>query len=138
MKKKTFSLDQNQRGELIKGLEECLRDEKEIAFAYLYGSFAEDLPFHDIDLGIYLLGVEQEDSTSYALALGQILSKKVKLPVDVRVLNYAPVLFAYHVLRGILVLDRDEELRVRVTEETIQKYLDLKPMIHRGIKEAFG
>ena len=138
MKQKTFILNREEREELIKRLEKGLRDREEIAFAYLYGSFAEDLSFHDIDVGIYLSGIEQEESTSYGLALSQILGNEVKLPVDVRVLNFAPVLFVYHVIRGILIFDRNEELRVRVMGETVQRYLDLKPMIHRGIKEAFG
>jgi hypothetical protein len=58
--------------------------------------------------------------------------------VDVRVLNFAPVPFVYQVIRGMLIFDRNEDLRVHVVEETVRKYLDLKPMIHKGIKEAFG
>lgn len=58
--------------------------------------------------------------------------------MDVRVLNLAPVLFVYHVIRGVLIFVRNEELRVRVVEETVGRYLDLKPVIHRGIREAFG
>ncbi len=138
MKQKTFILNREEREELIKRLEKGLRNREEIAFAYLYGSFAEDLSFHDIDVGIYLLEIEQEESTSYGIALSQTLSNEVKLPVDVRVLNFAPVLFVYHVIRGVLIFDRNEELRVHVVEETVRKYLDLKPMIHKGIKEAFG
>lgn len=138
MKQKTFILNREQREELIKRLERGLRDREEIAFAYLYGSFAEDLSFHDIDVGIYLSGIEQEESTSYGLALSQTLSREVQVPVDVRVLNFAPVPFVYQVIRGMLMIDRNEELRVHVVEETVRKYLDLKPMIHKGIKEAFG
>ena len=122
----------------MKHLEKGLRDHDEITFAYLYGSFAGNLPFHDIDLGIYTIGIKDEESTSYGLALSQELSKKVRVPVDVRVLNFAPVLFVYHVIRGNLIFDRNEALRVPVIERTVQKYLDLKPMIHKSIKEAFG
>ena len=138
MKQKTFILNREQREELIKRLEKGLRDHEEIAFAYLYGSFAEDLSFHDIDVGIYLSGIEQEEPTFYGIALSQTLSREVQVPVDVRVLNFAPVPFVYQVIRGMLIIDRNEELRVHVVEETVRKYLDLKPMIHKGIKEAFG
>ncbi len=138
MKWKAFVLNLRQREELIKRLKNGLRDREEIAFAYLYGSFAEDTPFHDIDVGIYLSGIRQEESTSYGIALSQILGNEVKLPVDVRVLNFAPVSFIYQVIRGILIFDRNEELRAQVVEDTVKKYLDLKPIIHQGIKEAFG
>lgn len=138
MKQKTFILNREQREELIKRLERGLRDREEIAFAYLYGSFAEDISFHDIDVGIYLSGIEHEESTFYSIALSQTLCNEMKLPVDVRVLNFAPVLFVYHIIRGILIFDRNEDLRVHLVEETVRKYLDLKPMIHKGIKEAFG
>jgi predicted nucleotidyltransferase len=135
---KVFHLSQAERQRVEMRLAELLRDRNEIVFAYLYGSFAENLPFHDIDLGIYTLGIKQEESTSYSLALSQGLSKEVQVPMDVRVLNFAPALFAYHVIRGNLIFNRDEALRVHVVERTIQKYLDLKPMIYNSIKEAFG
>jgi hypothetical protein len=138
VKQKTFSLNEDRKQQLMKCLGKGLRDHDEIVFAYLYGSFVGNLPFHDIDLGIYTIGIKEEESTSYGLTLSQELSEKVQVPVDVRVLNFAPILFVYHVIRGNLIFDRNEEIRVHVIEETVQKYLDLKPMIHQSIKEAFG
>ena len=138
MRPKFFRLTQAKRQQVGRRLAELLRDHDEIVFAYLYGSFAENLPFHDIDLGIYTLRIKEGESTSYSLALSQGLSKEVQIPVDVRILNFAPVLFVYHVIRGHLILDRNEELRVHFVEQAVQKYLDLKPVIYRGIKEAFG
>lgn len=138
MRPKVFRLSQAKRQQFGKRLAELLKDHEEIVFACLYGSFAENLPFHDIDLGIYTLGIKQEESTFYSLALSKGLSKEVQIPVDVRVLNFAPVLFVYHVIRGQLIFDRNEELRALFVEQAIRKYLDLKPVIYRSIKEAFG
>jgi hypothetical protein len=138
MKQKAFFLNQSQKERLMGQLKDILRGYPEIAFAYLYGSFAENLPLHDIDVGVYLTGIGQEESTPYSLALSQTLSREVQTPVDVRVLNFAPVSFVYQVIRGILISDRNGELHVHVVEETVRKYLDLKPIIHKGIKEAFG
>lgn len=138
MKQKTFLLNQIQKERLIRQIKDLLGRYPEIEFAYLYGSFTEDLPFHDVDIGIYITGVKKEDSTLYSLLLGQTLSSEVKVPIDVRVLNFAPVSFVFQVIRGILIFVRNEELRVRKVEETIRRYLDLKPIIYRGIKEAFG
>ena len=138
MKQKAFDSSQEERDRLSERLGNVLRNRDEIMFAYVYGSFVEGLPFHDIDVGIYILKVDEKEAISYNLTLGQALSKEMQMPVDVRILNFAPVLFLYHVIRGNVIFDRDEETRLRVVERTIQRYLDLKPMIHRGVKEAFG
>ncbi len=138
MRGKVFFLDQKQKERLIGALKVALGGREEIVFAYLYGSFVGTAPFHDVDLGVYVKGIREEESTPYGLALSQELSEGIKIPIDVRVLNFASVLFLYHAIRGILVFERDEEVRVQVVQVTVRKYLDLKPMIHKGIKEAFG
>ncbi len=138
MKQRTFLLNQIQKERLINQIKDLLRRYSEIQFAYVYGSFTENFPFHDVDIGIFLTGIEKEESTSYSLSLGQTLSREIKVPIDVRVLNFAPLSFVFQVIRGILIYVRNEELRVRVVEETIRRYLDLKPILYKGIKEAFG
>jgi hypothetical protein len=137
MKQKVLILGEDEKRPLIEQLAAALQNRDEVVFAYIYGSFAEGLPFHDIDVGVYTLEITEEESTNYSLILGQILSKELQVPVDIRVLNFAPVSFLYEVIRGNLIFERNEEIRIRVVEQTIQRYLDLKPMILRGIKEAF-
>lgn len=137
MKLRHFDLENDEREQLVQRLEAMLRKHGEVVFAYIYGSFTEGLAFHDIDVGVYTLEITEEESTNYSLILGQMLSKELQVPVDIRVLNFAPVSFLYEVIRGNLIFERNEEIRIRVVEQTIQRYLDLKPMILRGIKEAF-
>lgn len=137
MKQKVLILGEDKKRPLIERLAAALQNRDEVMFAYIYGSFAEGLAFHDIDVGVYTLEITEEESTNYSLILGQMLSKELQVPVDIRVLNFAPVSFLYEVIRGNLIFERNEEIRIRVVEQTIQRYLDLKPMILRGIKEAF-
>lgn len=137
MKNKTYHLTSKERHQLKKHLAGSFEACKECEFAYIFGSFAEDLPFHDIDIGIYTSGVKEGDATCYALDLARIIETVVHIPVDVRVLNYAPVSFLYHVIRGELVFEREEDMRVDVVENTVRRYLDIRPLILRGIKEAF-
>lgn len=110
----------------------------EVAFAYLYGSFAEGKAFHDVDVGVYLRPPAPEARTPHALDLAQRLSTKVRLPVDVRIVNDAPVTFLYHVLRGRLLVSRDPELLGDVMERTIADYLDIAPVLRHYTKEAFA
>lgn len=137
MKKKVYNLSPKERRLVLQYLYDFFNNRKDVMFAYVYGSFAEDIPFSDIDVGVYVSGILEEEATLYTLNLGQMLEKDVWFPIDLRVLNFAPVSFLYFVIKGRLVYERDEDLRVRVAEHVILKYLDLKPMIKRGIKEAF-
>jgi len=138
MKQKLVDLNGDEKSRLIQHLASLIQDRGEIVFAYLFGSFIEDLPFHDIDMGMYLSEIKEEEATLYSIDLALVLTQALRIPVDVRVLNFAPVSFLYHVIRGKLILERDEEVLSRFVEKTIAKYLDLKPLIRRGTKEAFG
>ena len=138
MRQKAIHVNGDEKNRLIQHLASLIQDQGEIVFAYLFGSFIEDLPFHDIDMGIYLSEIKEEEATLYSIDLALILTQALRIPVDVRVLNFAPVSFLYHVIRGKLILERDEEVLSGFVEKTIAKYLDLKPLIRRGTKEAFG
>ena len=123
-------------------IEQCLAAElatdRSVAFAYLYGSYVESQPFHDIDVGAYLENVRAERLSATALDLAQRLSDTARIPVDVRILNVAPVSFLYHVLRGQLVFCRDDAVLAEVMERTISRYLDIAPLVRRGTQEAFA
>ena len=136
MKGKIYNLGREERRKIREKLEGFFRRREGVEFAYLYGSFIENLPFHDVDVAVYLGGIQERETTSCALDLAQRLSDQLALPVDVRILNFAPLSFRYHVFRGELISERNENLRSRLMEQTIQKYLDLKPILDRSMKEA--
>ena len=138
MKQKVYYLEQEERKRLMKYLTEVLKKRNDVVFAYVYGSFAEGLPFHDIDVGVYISEIRKEESTLYSLELAQRFSNELRIPIDVRVLNFAPVLFLYHVIQGNLISERNEEIRMHFVEQIVQRYLDLKPLVRRAVKEAFG
>lgn len=138
MKQKVYYLEQEERKRLMKYLTEVLKKRNDVVFAYVYGSFAEGLPFHDIDVGVYVSEIKKEEATFYSLELAQRFSNELRIPIDVRVLNFAPVLFLYHVIQGNLISERNEEIRMHFVEQIVQRYLDLKPMVRRAVKEAFA
>jgi predicted nucleotidyltransferase len=109
-----------------------------ILFAYIFGSFVEEISYRDIDLGIFVDGVEQREALNYKLNLEAALRSVVGEEIDVCLLNFAPITFSFHVVRGDLLLEQDEGLRSDFVEGIVRKYLDLKPRIYKGIKEAFA
>ncbi|MCD6290845.1 MAG: nucleotidyltransferase domain-containing protein [Anaerolineae bacterium] len=125
---------------------------QEIVFAYAYGSFVEGIPFHDIDVGVYLAEGHKQEDPWIAMELAEALEQAIPrgliyraaqstmkasaIPVDVRILNRAPATFCYHVLRGRLLFSRDEDVRVPWAVRVISHYLDIKPLRHAALKEA--
>lgn len=138
MKKKIYRLTPDEKQKVMKALALQLGEKEKILFAYAFGSFGEDMPFHDVDVGIYLSVIEQKSASQYGLELAGELERRLSLPVDVRVLNFAPVSFLYHVLRGKIIFERDEDLRSEIVEQTVRRYLDIKPIIKKEIQEAFA
>lgn len=115
-----------------------LDKEPEVTVAYLYGSSLSETMIHDVDVGVYLHPSALGRIPAIAAALEDRLSSMLGLPVDIRVLNQAPVTFLYHVLRGSLLLCRDEKFLSAILEDVARRYLDLAPLIRQSTTEAFA
>lgn len=137
VKTKTYTLTGEEKKRLEHAAGEILRKHREVLFAYLFGSFTDQLSVHDMDIGVYTAEADKKTSTGYALDLAEELSSGLKLPVDVRVINFAPLPFCYHVIRGKLLFERDETARSVFVERTVRRYLDIEPLLRKGLKEAF-
>jgi predicted nucleotidyltransferase len=131
-------LDTEERHRVEQALSAELARDRSVVFAYLYGSFIEPQAFHDIDVGVYVENVPVDRLTARALDLAQCLSDTVRMPVDVRILNVAPVSFLFHVLRGRLLCCRDDAVLAEVMERTVSRYLDIAPLRRQGTQEAFA
>lgn len=133
-----YTLDAKQRAALLDQIRAESAHDPELLFAYVYGSFVESEVVHDIDIGVYVRSDKLENATTIALDLAQRLTARLRLPVDIRVLNRAPVSFLYHVLRGRLIISRDEKLLTEIIEDTVRRYLDIAPILRHSAKEAFA
>lgn len=142
MRRQLFQCDPVCRAQVLAVLKEMLEKKSEIVFAYVFGSFLEARPFHDIDVGVYVteetaprVGLKVLD---WAMALEQELAQsgRRRFPVDVRLLNDAPVTFCYHVLRGRLLFCRNEEKWADWAVQVVTRYLDSKPLRDRALREA--
>ncbi len=142
MEVKFFQMSPAQKQQAVETIKNTLKSEKDIQFAFIYGSFhdedGDNLPFRDIDVGVYVTSMDKKESVYYGLELSERLSSLIKVPVDVRVVNFAPITFQFHVVRGQLIIDNNEDARCTFMEHVARHYLDMKPLFLRAIKEAYG
>ncbi len=138
MKRTRYTIQPEAREALVCRLAAELEKDPAVGFAYLHGSLLYSDTVHDIDVGLYLRESGTEGGAAVASALSDRLSIIAGLPVDVRVLNEAPLSFVYHVLRGRLLVCHDEDLLTSNLEDVARRYLDLAPLLHQGTKDAFA
>ncbi|WP_027718476.1 nucleotidyltransferase domain-containing protein [Desulfovirgula thermocuniculi] len=111
----------------------------EIFFAYLHGSFLLPVPCGDVDVAVYL-GKDATDlgTWEYEAELGASLEPLAGMPVDVLVLNRAPVALRYHATRGQVLYSRDEETRFTFLENTWREYFDYQPLLRAFLEDLVG
>jgi predicted nucleotidyltransferase len=138
MKQTAYTISSERRQGIVNGLCAELDRESAVRFAYLYGSLLESDTVHDVDVGLYLEEDQIARASGIADALSAKLSAEIGIPVDIRILNSAPLSFMYHVLRGALLVSRDEVFLTDMMEEVARRYLDLSPFLRQGTKDAFA
>lgn len=119
-------------------LREALEARAEIIFAYLHGSFAEGLPFHDIDVAVYLNPTVAMTTGifDYEMNLSVKLTRAFRVPVDVHVLNGAPLGFQHSVLQGEALLVCDEDILTDFIERVSLEYMDFAYLGRRYLLEV--
>lgn len=138
MRPRDLSFEEKQR--LSDRIVALLSKKEDILFAYVYGSFLHGT-FRDIDVGVFL----QDDSRGaadplrYETALELELEDSAGVPIDVRILNAAPLPFAYSVLQtGEVLFSRDEKARCDFVCRTYTYYHDFAYYRKRYRREALG
>ncbi|WHZ28568.1 MAG: hypothetical protein OJF51_003366 [Nitrospira sp.] len=138
MKRTQYRIQPQTCEALARRIAEELEKEPAIKFSYLYGSVLDSDTVHDVDVGLYLHESEAATSSATPIDLSNRLTALVGMPVDVRVLNEAPLSFMYHVLRGQLLVCHAEECLTEMLEDVARRYLDLAPLLRQGTKDAFA
>lgn len=112
----------------------------EIILALLHGSFSRGGAYRDIDVAIWLDPgrLSLDERFRYALDLSVTLQLQLKSPIDVRVLNDAPLAFRYHVLQGRPLAVRDERFLDDLRARTWDDYLDFQPFARQYLREALS
>ncbi|WP_333655939.1 nucleotidyltransferase domain-containing protein [Dissulfurispira sp.] len=112
---KTYTIPIEDRERLIFIVKSELLKHKEIVFAYVYGSFVDhEMPFfRDIDIGVFVdeSAVPVNKFMDYSINLSlKLESLMKKYPVDVVILNNAPLNLVFKITQGELLFIRDEDL----------------------------
>jgi predicted nucleotidyltransferase len=105
-----------------------------VVAAWLFGSVARGTARHDSDIDVAILFAEAPPSTLEGLPLDieDELGRQFGRPVQVVVMNEAPVDLVHRVIRdGILVCERDRNARVRFEVRSRNEYFDLLPYLRR-------
>lgn len=131
---------------LSENLTRCLAEKEEILFAYLLGTFLTRNDFEDIDVGIYLdpQKIPEIDTLRYELELTVEMEKHLKpgeifkryIPMDIKVINDAPVTFRYSVSAGKLLFSKDENIREEFVCRTWQEYFDFQYVLDTYYREV--
>lgn len=125
----TYTIPIEDKERLISIIKSELLKHEEIVFAYLYGSFVDsEMPFfRDIDMGIYvdknIISAKQFMDYSINLSL-ELESVLKKYPVDVVILNNAPLNLAFKITQGELIFVKDEDLRTNFVAKIWSLYND--------------
>ena len=128
------------REQIIRRLQLDLEARSEIVLALLHGSFMSSGRYRDIDVAIWLdpRSKSPEERFRYALDLSVHLEVELRIPIDVRVLNDAPLAFRYHALQGRLLVVRDETFLDELRARTWDDYIDFQPFARQYLREALS
>ena len=126
---KYYELSLEEKHGIVEKVRRLLEGEEDIIFAYVHGSFVERRFFRDIDVAIWLRDVTR----SFYYVVEFPARANIGIPLDVQVLNEAPLPFKYHVFtKGTLLISGDENLRAKVIDKAIRMYIDLELLVKDG------
>ena len=122
---KYFDLPIEDRNNITCLLKRRLQEESGVLLAYLHGGFLKGRQFRDIDIALWIK--DEDRAWYYSVNLSAELEIEMGMPVDVQVMNRAPLPLRHEVLtNGKLIISRDDGLRTRLLDETLRQYIDLK------------
>ncbi|ODS31119.1 MAG: nucleotidyltransferase [Candidatus Scalindua rubra] len=126
---KSYTLKDKQKEDVVSLVKHELESRVEIIFSYIYGSFIEsEMPFfRDIDIGVYVSKdiVLPDQFIDYTLSLSlEIESFLNRYPIDVVVMNDAPLTLLFKITQGRLLFAKNEDLWTDLVTKTWALYHD--------------
>jgi predicted nucleotidyltransferase len=106
-------------------------------FAILYGSAGVGEPFRDLDIALAVDRTVQPKAgdLDLAFAVSEALEARLPWPIDVRVINDAPLPFSYNVSKGEPLLLNEPEAYYTWLERTWDMWFDFKPIADQYLRD---
>lgn len=119
-----YRLTSREKAHVTSALRDLLVFREEVLFAYLHGSFINGCKFRDIDVAVYLNHgrLTRRASLQYQENLAKDLSRTLHLPVDVTVLNIAPLGLRYNAVSGRVLLCHEHGTRNHFADGVCRHY----------------
>ncbi len=118
--KKTFQVSEKEKKKVIGAIKNTLAEKEKILFAYLFGSLAEGLKFHDIDLALF---GKERFALSELIELSNLLESHINYPVDIVDFQALSLGFQMEILsKGYLLFSKDDNLRTDFIETLCLRY----------------
>jgi predicted nucleotidyltransferase len=118
--KKPFQISEKEKTKVLEALKKTLAPRENIIFAYLFGSFAEGLEFHDIDIALF--GKERL-ALSDLIELSNLLESHINYPVDLVDFQALSPGFQMEIFsKGYLLISKDDNLRTDFIETACLRY----------------
>ncbi|RMF98049.1 MAG: nucleotidyltransferase domain-containing protein [Candidatus Schekmanbacteria bacterium] len=138
MNPKNYKLSEQQKREIEESIIRILCKDSRIIFAYIFGSFLSSESIKDIDIALYIeKEIDSNLSLKLELELERIIQDKVRIPVDVRILNFSPLTFSFNVVKnGKVIIDKNSFLRSDFESLIFRKYFDFKHLSDEYLREV--
>ncbi|MBX6378691.1 MAG: nucleotidyltransferase domain-containing protein [Clostridia bacterium] len=119
---------------------ELLEVRPEVVLAFLFGSFVDEPWFRDIDIAVLVdpQRVPPDEEFGWAAEMATALELRIGHPVDVVVLNRAPVALRFRAVRGEILVNKDPELCDRLIETTCKEYADFEPFLRATVRDLLN
>lgn len=132
-------IPESEKQVVIKQISSRFSKQKKIVFAYIFGSFVSEKKFTDIDIGIYIDNKNGINTLNFELRMENEINSLVHFPIDVRIINDAPISFVYNVIKErVLIKDEAPSLRADFEGMIFKKYLDLAHFRKQYLREVIN
>jgi len=126
------TLDPEEKNKIVELLLKALKEKKEILLATVFGGFVKFKIFRDIDIAVFTgYNIAYSKVEEYEEELSRNLEKLIGVPIDVRIIDYAPPYFRIKALEGITLIERENALAARLKFKSQQEIEDLKAKLHK-------
>lgn len=132
-------LSRKEKDALIGKISDILKTKEDMTFAYIFGSFVSEDYFKDIDIGIFISSQRLISPLRIELEMESELQDAIHIPVDVRIINNAPLPFVYNILKsGHLIADKNQALRSDFEGLVYKKYFDFRHLRNEYLREIIN